>query len=385
VLTKRRGDISFVAEGPLEQFQIDLIYMPKSWFNNGFKYIFACIDVFSKYLMVEKLKDKNAKTTLEAFIKIFDKTKRVPKQLQTDDGKEFVTIRPMYWVSKHLESALEAGKFEQIDKDFLLSELKAFRPESEAEDNARAVENAEEPRRIMIMLAVFVVAVMMAISVVMVMLRMVVMMAVVVMMMVVVLRAGDDYDYDDDYDGGDNHDDDGGASGGDDYGYDGGDADGSGNNGGDGCDDGDCDGGDDEVGGGGDGDDDDGGDETADGGDGGDGNGGGNGDEDDGNDEGGDGGDVGNDSGKFHPHLQIRHGVDPILKLEYLETGARIAPWLGQFLHDILKGWDTYRLGNILLKNNLAAQGLRTHQVLHRGFEVLGHLLHQFVALGMHG
>ena len=30
VLTKRSGDISFVAEGPLEQFQIDLVYMPKS-------------------------------------------------------------------------------------------------------------------------------------------------------------------------------------------------------------------------------------------------------------------------------------------------------------------------------------------------------------------
>ncbi len=30
VLTKRRGDISFVAEGPLEQFQIDLIYMNRS-------------------------------------------------------------------------------------------------------------------------------------------------------------------------------------------------------------------------------------------------------------------------------------------------------------------------------------------------------------------
>ena len=29
VLTKRRGDIFFVAEGPLEQFQIALIYMPK--------------------------------------------------------------------------------------------------------------------------------------------------------------------------------------------------------------------------------------------------------------------------------------------------------------------------------------------------------------------
>jgi hypothetical protein len=31
---------SYIADGPLEQFQIDLIYMPKSWFNNNFKYIF---------------------------------------------------------------------------------------------------------------------------------------------------------------------------------------------------------------------------------------------------------------------------------------------------------------------------------------------------------
>ncbi len=58
VLTKRRGDISFVAEGPLEQFQIDLIYMPKSWFNNGFKYIFACVDVFSKKADMIPLKDR---------------------------------------------------------------------------------------------------------------------------------------------------------------------------------------------------------------------------------------------------------------------------------------------------------------------------------------
>ncbi len=28
VLTKRRGDISFVAEVPLQQFQIDLVHMP---------------------------------------------------------------------------------------------------------------------------------------------------------------------------------------------------------------------------------------------------------------------------------------------------------------------------------------------------------------------
>ena len=36
VLKKRRGNISLVAEEPLQHFQIVLIYMPKSWFDNGY-------------------------------------------------------------------------------------------------------------------------------------------------------------------------------------------------------------------------------------------------------------------------------------------------------------------------------------------------------------
>ncbi len=72
VLTKRRGDICFVAEGPLEQFQIDLFYVPKSWFNNGFKYLFACIDVFSKKADMIPLKDREQTTTTKAFEKILN-------------------------------------------------------------------------------------------------------------------------------------------------------------------------------------------------------------------------------------------------------------------------------------------------------------------------
>ena len=34
-----------------------------SKYNNGYNYILICIDVFSKFLMVEKLKNKNANTT----------------------------------------------------------------------------------------------------------------------------------------------------------------------------------------------------------------------------------------------------------------------------------------------------------------------------------
>ncbi len=72
VLTKRRDNISFVAEGPLEQFRIDLIYMPKSWFNNGLKYILASVDVFSKKAYMKPLNDREQTTTTKAFEKILD-------------------------------------------------------------------------------------------------------------------------------------------------------------------------------------------------------------------------------------------------------------------------------------------------------------------------
>ena len=85
VLTKRRGDISFVAEGPLEQFQIDLIHMPKSWFNNGFKYIVACVDVFSKKADMIPLKDREQITTTKAFEKILDNM-GIPKTIYSDQG-----------------------------------------------------------------------------------------------------------------------------------------------------------------------------------------------------------------------------------------------------------------------------------------------------------
>ena len=42
------SNVSYVAEGIREQYQIDLVYMDKSWFNNGYKYLFTCIDVLVK-------------------------------------------------------------------------------------------------------------------------------------------------------------------------------------------------------------------------------------------------------------------------------------------------------------------------------------------------
>ena len=100
VLTKRRGDISFVAEGPLQQFQIDLIYMPKSWFNNGYKYIFACIDVFSKKADMIPLKDREQTTTTKAFEKILNNI-GIPKTIYSDQGSEFKNNTFQKLLDKH--------------------------------------------------------------------------------------------------------------------------------------------------------------------------------------------------------------------------------------------------------------------------------------------
>ena len=100
VLTKRRGNISFVAEGPLEQFQIDLVYMPKSWFNNGFKYIFCCVDVFNKKADMIPLKDREQTTTTKAFEKILS-SMGIPKTIYSDQGSEFKNASFQKLLDKH--------------------------------------------------------------------------------------------------------------------------------------------------------------------------------------------------------------------------------------------------------------------------------------------
>ncbi len=99
VLTKTRGDISFVAKGPLDQFQIDLVYMPKSWFNNGFKYIF-CVDVFSKKADMIPLKDREQTTTTKAFEKILDNM-GIPKTIYSEQGSEFKNTFFQKLLGKH--------------------------------------------------------------------------------------------------------------------------------------------------------------------------------------------------------------------------------------------------------------------------------------------
>lgn len=78
-----------IMKGIDDLWQADLIEMGSySTLNKGFKYLLTVIDTFSKYAWVEPIKSKNAFDVSHAFEKIL-MCGRIPKNLQTDDGKEF--------------------------------------------------------------------------------------------------------------------------------------------------------------------------------------------------------------------------------------------------------------------------------------------------------
>ena len=59
--------------------------------QRGYSYFLVIIDVLSKYVWVESLRDKTSNSVTKAFQRVLAKSEgRVPVYLQTDKGKEFV-------------------------------------------------------------------------------------------------------------------------------------------------------------------------------------------------------------------------------------------------------------------------------------------------------
>ena len=77
------------AEGIDYQWQADLADLGSvQKYNDGFRYLLTCIDVFSKFGWVIPLRNKTGPSLVSAF-KIILSTNRKPTFLQTDDGTEF--------------------------------------------------------------------------------------------------------------------------------------------------------------------------------------------------------------------------------------------------------------------------------------------------------
>ena len=73
-----------------EQWQMDLADMQSMQkFNNGYRYLLVCIDVFSKYAWVIPLKNKTGPSLVDALKKILS-SGRKPQKIFTDQGTEFL-------------------------------------------------------------------------------------------------------------------------------------------------------------------------------------------------------------------------------------------------------------------------------------------------------
>lgn len=78
-----------IMKGIDDLWQADLVEMGNySTSNSGYKYMLTVIDTFSKYAWAESIKSKTATEVSKAFHRILSEG-RIPKNLQTDDGKEF--------------------------------------------------------------------------------------------------------------------------------------------------------------------------------------------------------------------------------------------------------------------------------------------------------
>lgn len=80
-----------IIKGLRDLFQIDLVEMiPYANENNNFRYIFVCINTFSKFAWAIPLKSKTSIEVTKAMESILSTgRKNIPKNIQSDHGKEF--------------------------------------------------------------------------------------------------------------------------------------------------------------------------------------------------------------------------------------------------------------------------------------------------------
>ena len=65
--------------------------------NDGYKYILVAIEGRSRKAYLRPMKDKSGASTFEAFEKILSESKRLPKRLWVDEGKEFYNSKFAKW------------------------------------------------------------------------------------------------------------------------------------------------------------------------------------------------------------------------------------------------------------------------------------------------
>ncbi len=68
---KFKGHNSYVAKQPLEEIQIDSMEMPTT--DDGYRYVFVAIDVFTKYCVAVPMKGKTVDDNVKAMKEVIEK------------------------------------------------------------------------------------------------------------------------------------------------------------------------------------------------------------------------------------------------------------------------------------------------------------------------
>jgi hypothetical protein len=82
---------SYVADAPLHEFQIDLaVYEKSAKYNDGYKFAFCCIDIYTKYAFCVALKSKQKQEVANAFKEILNHM-GICRQVMCDFEGSFVS------------------------------------------------------------------------------------------------------------------------------------------------------------------------------------------------------------------------------------------------------------------------------------------------------
>ncbi|KAL6418571.1 hypothetical protein ACFW04_012008 [Cataglyphis niger] len=131
----RREEIflEYIVQRYDDLWQANVVKMrPYSRFNRGHHYILTVIDVLSKYALAISLKSKGRSKTANAIAEIIRDSKRCPRNIQTDMGKEFYNTDVQCLMRKHdinhysMYSVLKASVVERFNRTLKNNMWKMF-------------------------------------------------------------------------------------------------------------------------------------------------------------------------------------------------------------------------------------------------------------------
>lgn len=117
----------YVMRGINDTFQADLVEMiPLADQNEGYRYILMVIDVFSKRAWAKELMNKTGEEVTKAMASIFaDYPNNIPRNMHTDQGKEFYNVKFQSLMKKHninhysTYSGMKASIVERLNRTIL--------------------------------------------------------------------------------------------------------------------------------------------------------------------------------------------------------------------------------------------------------------------------